>query len=244
MWLGGKLFENIAAFIAAQRPDILCLQEVYNAETYPVDTKWHHVGSLATMLGFSHYAFNPAFTRLEPSGFRMQNGNAVLSNLPIKSSVSTFFDVPFNGSYIEKPGDFQLTPRNLQHVELEMANQTLHIFNTQGIWGFDGADNERRLAMGDTIAREVAGVRPALLMGDFNVEERTQTMQKITETMKNVFAGELTTSFNMQQKNGGGFATSVVDMMFVSPDIRVTNHRVATENISDHLALIAEFEVP
>lgn len=243
MWLGGKLFENIQSFIANENADMLCLQEVYNAESYPTEEKWHLVGNLAKMLGYQHYAFTPAFSRTEPSGFRLQNGNAILSRFPLKSSDAIFYDIPFDGAYIEPPGDYQRTPRNLQHAQLEVAGQTLHIFNTQGIWGFDSADSERRLQMGETIARQVVGKRPALLMGDFNIHEATQTIGKIEEHMTNIFKGQLKTSFNLQQKTTGNYGTTVVDMMFTSPDVKVMSQKVASENVSDHLALVAEFEL-
>lgn len=243
MWRGGALFDNIKSFITQEKADLLALQEVYHAEDEPPQQQWHNISALARILGYPHYAFNPAFSQKREGQKRVQNGNAILSKFPISSSTSTWYDKNYQANLPEILGDYTATPRNLQHAEIAVDSKTLHIFNTQGIWGFDGEDNDRRLHMGEVIAQEVAGKQPALLMGDFNVKENTQTIQKVEQQMRNIFKGELTTSFNMQHKSDGGFATAVVDMMFASPDVKIVNHYASKENVSDHLALVAEVEI-
>lgn len=243
MWLGGKLFENIQSFVTRENADILCLQEVHHAESLPPQKPWHVVSELAKTLGYPYYAFAPAVGVLCDDGSRIQFGNAILSKLPITNSFSLFYDIPYNGMNQRTPDDYRFEPRNLQHAEIECAGRILHVFNTQGIWGFDGEDNKRRLAMGDIIVREVAGEKPALLMGDFNVLEGTNTIGKIEAHMKSVFKGELKTSFNMRHKDGGGFGSAVVDMMFVSPDVNVLNYSAPDDDVSDHVPLVGGLEV-
>lgn len=243
MWFGGKLFDNIKEFVTTENADILGLQEVYNSEEFPLGEDWHLVKSLAKILGYPYFAFAPAFGEVGKSGQRVQNGNAVLSKYPIQSSNAKFYDHPYRILFEVKEGDYRSTPRNIQHAEIILPDTTLQFFNTQGIWGFDGKDNERRLEMGDIIAKEVAGKKPALLMGDFNVCEGTKTINRVEAHMNNVFKGELTSSFNMLHKKDGGFATSVVDMMFASPDIKIGNHYASKANVSDHIALVSEFEI-
>lgn len=243
MWLGGKLFENVQQLMKRENAHILCLQEVHHAESLPPQEKWHVISELANILGYSQYAFAPATGVLLEDGSRIQFGNAILSKLPIKSSFSIFYDVPYNGMNRRTPDDYRFEPRNLQHAEIKIGDKVLHVFNTQGIWGFDGDDNERRLAMGDMIAREIAEKQQALLMGDFNVLEGTKTIGKIEGHMKNIFKGELKTSFNMRHKQGGGFASAVVDMVFASPDVKILNHYSLSDNVSDHVPLVGEFEI-
>jgi endonuclease/exonuclease/phosphatase family metal-dependent hydrolase len=245
MWLGGKLFDTINPFLAEQNADILCLQEVYQAEHNPLHQPWHAVGSLANILGYTYYAFAPAFAEEVEEGYRVQFGNAILSKHPIQKSKSVFFDVPYNGNWKPKTREEIIyTPRNLQHAEVLVQEKNLHIFNIQGIWGFDGDDNERRLAMADVIVREIQGKQPALLMGDFNVQEGGKTTGKIEAHMRPLFKGEMKTSFNMKHKDPtSGYATAIVDMMFVSPGIKIENHHVSDADVSDHLALVAEVEI-
>lgn len=243
LWQGGKLFENIKPFIAGENAHILALQEMHHAEEHPPQEAWRLIGVLARTLGYQYYAFAPAFAKAVQSGHKSRKGNAILSRFPITSSSAIFYDVPYNGTFTETPGDYRYTPRNLQHGEIDINGTTLHFFNTQGIWGFEGDDSKRRLQMGEIITREIAGKQPALLMGDFNVREGTQTIKKIEAHMTNVFASELKTSFNMRHKKDGGFATAVVDMMFASPDVKIGKHYASPANVSDHVALVGEFEI-
>ncbi len=244
MWFGGRLFDEIKSLIAEENPDILGLQEVYQAEYASLKQPWHAVASLASILGYEYYAFAPAFAEEVESGYRVQFGNAVISRFPIQSSQTIFYDVPYNGRFIPIPGDYTNTPRNLQHVEMGIHGKPLHVFNTQGIWGFDGEDTERRLQMGETIVRAVEGKHPAVLMGDFNCQEGGETTGKIEARMHSVFKGEMNTSFNMKHKDQPGYASAIVDMMFTSPDIQLGKHHVSKADVSDHLALVAELEVP
>ncbi len=244
VWYGGRLFDNIKAFIAQENADILALQEVYQAEHYSPQEPWHAVASLALDLGYEYYVFAPAFAREIENGQRVQFGNAILSHYPIQTGKAMFYDLPYNSQYVDiPPGDYQYVPRNLQHAEILIDAATLHVFNTQGIWGFNGEDTERRLHMGEVIALEVAGKQPALLMGDFNVQEGSGTIQKIEAQMHSVFKGEMTTSFNMKYKDNPGYAKAIVDMMFASPDIVIGRHYVSQADVSDHLALVGEFTI-
>lgn len=245
MWFGGKLFEHIQPFIAEENADILCLQEVYQAENSPLKQPWHAVGELANILGYKYYTFAPAFSEEVEPGYRVQFGNAILSKYPIQASGAIFFDVPYNGTWKpESQEDIIYTPRNLQHAEILINEKVLHVFNIQGIWGFDGDDTKRRLAMSEVIAAHIVGKQPALLMGDFNVQEGGKTTDKIEVHMKSIFKGEMQTSFNMNQKDpNSGYATAIVDMMFASSDIKIINHHVSDANISDHLGLVAEVEI-
>lgn len=244
LWFGGKLFENIKTFIAQENPDIIGLQEVYQAESADLQEPWHAVSSLASILGYRYYAFAPTFAQDVEDGYRVQFGNAVLSRYPIRSARATFYDVPYEGNWaIREESDIEYTPRNLQHAEIIINDKILHVFNTQGIWGFNGDDTDRRLQMGDSIVKEISGKQPALLMGDFNLQEGGKTTDKIEKHMHSIFKGEMKTSFNMSHKDKPGYATAIVDMIFASPDIRIGKHYVSTADVSDHLALVAEVEV-
>jgi endonuclease/exonuclease/phosphatase family metal-dependent hydrolase len=244
MWLGGKLFENIKKFIRHEQPDILALQEVHHAEYAPTEKEWHTVQKLTNILGYTHYAYAPSMAKNQEGGKKIQYGNAVLSRVPIRSTRSIFYDVPYNGAYEDIPNDYRFTPRNLQHAELDAGSTMLHLFNTQGIWGFDGKDNPRRLNMGKIIAKEIAGKIPAILAGDMNVQENSKTIKKIERHMSNVFKGELKTSFNLRRKPADKFSEAVVDMIFASPEIKIGRHYTTHDNVSDHLALVAEIEIP
>lgn len=242
IWLGILLDRSIA-FLKEQDADIILLQEVFDAR----EESWNNRGlrSRAELkkLGYAYEAFSPTFVKVQEEG-KIPQGNLILSKFPIVSSEEVFFDVPFNDSFLQWRGNFETTPRNLQHVVIDANGTELNVFNTQGIWGEDGDDNERRLAMGQTIADAVRGKSHVILGGDFNVQEKTETIKLIESVgVKNIFKDELKTTFNLRRKTHPGFATAVVDLLMISPDISVLEHSCPDVDVTDHLPLIAVLEV-
>lgn len=242
LWQGGNLFDEILAFIRAENPDVIALQEVYDGHDPNWERKYRSMDELRAALGYPHEHFGPTFLEIKDFG-KIEQGNAVLSRVPILKSDVVFFDVPY-GEREEIPVNFPTTPRSLEHVVLDVGGTQLNVFNTQGVWGEDGRDSERRINMGRVIAEEVAGKDRVILAGDFNVNPDTETIAQIERELTNVFKGELVTTFNMKHKTNGGFATAVVDMIFVSPEMKVLDHRCPAVNVTDHLPLVATIEIP
>lgn len=242
LWSGGKLLDNILAFLRREKPDILITQETYSGRDPALPQRYRSTEVLARALDFPHVSFAPAFRKIS-SERALEMGNAIFSKFPILEERTMFYDIPHQDMNLEGVSDFSRVPRNLQHAVVDCDGTTLNVFNTQGIWGFDGDDNERRLAMSDVIVREIAGKPRVILAGDFNVKEGTQAIRNIEAHLLNVFGRELRNSFNLRHKEHPGYATAVVDMVFVSRDIRVLEHAVPEDDVSDHLPLVCKVEV-
>lgn len=230
--------DNAIEFIKQENPDIVALQEVYNGSGTDLPKKYRSWEILKQSLGYPYTHFAPAFCEAKDFG-QIDQGNAILSKFPVVGSKITFFDVPY-GSRVESSGAYEFTPRNLQHVQLDLGSTRLNVFNTQGIWGRDGLDNKRRLAMAQIIAEELGNLQLTILAGDFNVFSNTQSIGFIENKLKNVFP-DLKTSFNMQHKPKS-FLPGVVDMVFISGDVSLKAQSCPQVNVSDHLPLLIEFE--
>jgi endonuclease/exonuclease/phosphatase family metal-dependent hydrolase len=244
LWFGGILFDPILEFLKKENPDILVCQEVYAGTYADLDRQLRSFEILKKELNFPYANFAPAFLENKKEG-AIDNGNAIFSRFLILDTKIIFYDVPYDKNYI-KPVDrtkIIFTPRNLQEAVIELGKIKLNIFNTQGIWGFDGKDNERRLKMADTIINEAKDKENVILAGDFNVNKGTKTIANIEQYLKNVFDDELITTFNMGRKDNPGYATAVVDMTFVSKNIKVLEHYCPKIDISDHLPLISVLEI-
>lgn len=243
VWIGGILFDEMVDFLKNENADILLLQEVFNGDHTFEKIQHRTFSELKKILGFEYAHFAPTLIE-EAEGKELVQGNAILSKYPVAEVSVTFFDIPFGKR--NSQGNFHLTPRSLQHVVAHVGEKQLHLLNTQGIWGEHGGDTDRRLKMAEHIVREVAQNQPLVLAGDFNVNEKTKTIEKIEQKLTNVFKNTLTTSFNLKRKNlvtDPGYATSVVDMLFVSQDLQVVSKSVPNVDVSDHLPLICEIEL-
>ena len=246
--------DEIIPFLKRENADVVALTEVFDGHNSDWEARYRSMDVLREALGYPHEAFAQTFCEVEDFG-EVNQGNAVLSKFPIQSQDIIALE-PYakrdarvaHQQYFSASGDeqamaqvFMNTPRNIQHVQIDIRGNTLNLLNTQGPWGMDGLDDDRRLAMGRAIGERVSALKNVVVCGDFNVQENTQSIALIEQQLKNVFKGELTTSFNMEQKKthrfAAGFATSVVDMLFVSPDLSIVEKAVYPDNVSDHLSM-------
>lgn len=239
LWLGGTLFDNILSFLKKENPDILACQEVLNGKDTNLERQLCSVTVLQKELNFPYTFSTPAYSETREEGM-IESGNAIFSRFPILGTKTIFYDIPYAKNYIKPsdPAGFSFIPRNLQQAVLEIGKAKLNFFNTQGIWGADGKDNERRLKMADIIVEEIKDKENVILTGDFNVNEGTRSIAKIGERLKSVFANELTNTFNMKRKDNPGYASAVVDMIFVSKNIKILEHYCPQVDVSDHLPLV------
>lgn len=240
LWQGGKLFDEIVSWLREERADIVALQEVYESSDRSLERRYRSLAELKRALGLPYGCFAPAFMDYREEVAEM--GNGVLSKFPVKAGRTVFYDVPYDSHFTENE-DFIQAPRNLQHVRVEVGGDVVNVFNTQGIWGRDGDDNKRRLNMARIIVKEIGDKKNVVLAGDFNVKEDTEAVATIENRLLNVFKGELKSSFNMKWKDNPNFATAVVDMIFVSQDVKVIQHYVPSVSVSDHRPLVAVLEV-
>lgn len=257
LWQGGNLMEDIFEFIKKENPDILALQEVYDGHNPKWDRKYRSMEVFNKELSYKYSHFAPAYLDNRDIG-KIEYGNAVFSKFPIKSSKVVFYDIPYRDDYVEKFENFPLASRNLQQVTLDLKGKELNVFNTQGIWGKDGEDSESRFQMSETIISEIKDKDNVILAGDFNLRDTTQAVKGIEKHLLNIFRGESKTSFNMKRKIkagvksfaaferpevADGYAESVVDMVLVSKNMKIIDHKYAQVDISDHLPLVVILEL-
>lgn len=246
IWKGGSIQNKAINFLKKEGPDIITLQEVYNRKEPYLEDRYRSLEILKIELPLKYFDFAPAFRDItKKDNLDAEQGNAIFSRFLIKKSNIVFFGAPYQSVYdYEEKKVYDVLPRILQNVAIEIESTTFHIYNIHGIWGLDGNDNEKRLKMSETIVDEIKNKKNIILAGDFNVRPDTKTIKNIEKYLKNVFKDELTTTFNVKRKSEpGGYATSVVDMIFVSPDMKVVDHYCPDEDISDHLPLVCVFEI-
>lgn len=239
IWDNAVSLEQAIKFIKNEKPDILSLQEVCDGKDKNLNAGRRNLGILKNELNMSYYIFSPAF--FEMRGEKVESGNAVFSTFPIIKNKTIFFDVPYGERNI-KEKTFEYTPRNMQHVKINTGEKILNVFNVQGIWGFDGRDSQRRIDMCKTIANNTKNLKNVILSGDFNVNPDTKSVNQIKAHLTDVFSDKIKTSFNIKRKDQR-FADVVVDMVFVSKEINITDSYCPEVDISDHLPLAIIFDV-
>jgi len=244
LWHGGRLFPGILSFLKEQDADVVALQEVYNGTDPSYPDNFRSLSVLRDQLTYPYDNFAPAVLDIMEVG-KIDNGNMVLSKLPISGSDVAFFNELYGECDAYDPRQFPTMPRNLQHVQIDTPAGELNVFNFHGVWDLNGDnDSPQRRKMSEMIIEHVKGKPNVILAGDTNARPTNPAMQRIEKHLKSVFGTELATTFNMKRKDDPGYATAAVDMVFVSPDMKVVSKACPDVDISDHLPLIVTLEIP
>jgi endonuclease/exonuclease/phosphatase family metal-dependent hydrolase len=241
-WGGKKLWGNIVQYLKEEQPDITILQEAYASEEQNAAPYLNTAASLQKILGFPYSEFGLEFI-IQTKEDKSPMGNAILSKFPL---------IKKEGLWLQGTGPTEVSdsdrqsipyfPRNLLHCEAEINGQAYNLMALHGIWAPDEQETEMQKEMGRKVAGYLQGKPNVILAGDFNINEKSETVQLLEQGLTNIFKGERVSSFNMKQKTKPGYATAVVDFVFASPNIKVAEHYTSEADVSDHQSQVVVFD--
>jgi endonuclease/exonuclease/phosphatase family metal-dependent hydrolase len=239
----GALIERCVEFLDLQDADVVLLQEVHNGLDAALPPRLRSLSAIQDKLNYPHRVYAEALLFNHPEG-KIPNGNAILSKYRITGSDFLFFHETFNQSYDDIPENYPKYPRVLQHAQLETPVGEINAFNFHGVWDLDGDNySDRRREMGEKIIAAIKGKQNVILGGDTNAKPSNQAIKNVEEHLKSVFGTTLKSTFNMRHKDNPGYATAAVDMLFVSPNIKILDKQCPNIDVSDHLPVVATLEV-
>jgi endonuclease/exonuclease/phosphatase (EEP) superfamily protein YafD len=217
---------------------------VYNGDIGHHDSQYRTFQTLQKELGYEYSAFGQAYAEKIGSGDLIPHGNAIFSRWPIVSTEIILMTESTLDYYREIPEHWPILPAPLQHAVIDTAAVKLNVFNMHGVWDLDGDNfSDRRRAMRDTILAAVDGKSNVILAGDSNAKPTNQAMKDLETKLRPVFDKDVTTTFNMRHKDNPGYATAVVDLMYVSANIETISRDVPDVDVSDHLPLVVKLQI-
>lgn len=233
---GGRLENQILDLLKKERPDIICLQEAISLKLGKNGGFFLTVEAIAEQLGMQ-LSYAPSV------GFRFMNrraefGNAILSTLPFESQHTVFTRKKYVKDFDAANDDYNV--RSLHHVTVKTDKGSLNVLTHHGhhIPSHKNGDAEtlRQCKLIADYLTKLTG--RSILTGDFNLAPHSESLEQINRVLHNVDIeyGITTTRTPLTTK------TEVCDYIFTSDDISVQVFRVADELVSDHRALIMEFE--
>jgi len=211
--------EKLGSYIKSTDRDIIGLNEVRDyCESLP---EYLDQAKILGELTDRNYIFAKAIDLPGPYG------NGFLTKYPIKS----YEVIPIPDPVIKEEDTYYET-RCLLKVVLDVGKD-ITIFVSH----FGCAKQERRLAV-KTVLEEVKKVTtPVILMGDFNEPPKTDILAPLYEIFNEAF--EDNNEFTIPSEK----PCIKIDYIFYSKDIKLISSEVKRECISDHCAVIADFEV-
>lgn len=239
--MGGKVREPLLEFLQAEAPhtDIFCLQETWRQNNAADGHRDLLAVLKETLPNFSLF-FAPMLLDLNfLDKQHVDLGQAMLVRNSIK--VIDCGQTTINPGSGPEP---EWTPgmrREMQFSKIEIASQTVNIFNMHGISRWPKTDSWEREAQ-SWLARNFMDkfTGPKILCGDFNLQPDTKSVATLKEGMRS-----LTDDYGVKTTRGRyrKFDDHVSDYMIVSSEIKVLGFQVPDIIISDHLPLILDFEL-
>lgn len=165
-------------------------------------------------------------------------GNAILSKLPVQGQNTLFTGKQLIEDFDFNRDDYNI--RNLLHASYVFDGVPLHILTHHGHHvPLHKNGDEETLKQCKIIAAYITKLEGKIILtGDFNLAPHSRSLEEINgiltnECLKHRIA---TTRTILTHKN------EVCDYIFTNDKIKVKNFEVSEELVSDHSALIMEFE--
>ncbi len=222
----------------SQATDIFCLQEIYSDAQNKEQRDLPHIRNLnifqdieQTLTGHAGY-FRPAY--------KDYYGVAMFIRKTLTVEEEGDFEIYHN------PGDKPATgthSRNLQFARINSGGKTYTINNVHGLWNGQGkSDTPDRIAQSQNI-RNIIGAQhnPKILCGDFNLLPGTDSLKIASEGLRDLITEYNITDTRTVHYDKGPDSPRYADYVFTSEDVMVTDFKVLPDAVSDHAALILEF---
>jgi len=235
---GGKLGQQIIDFLNDQKPDFVCMQEVNDLKGRAGYKFFATLDEIKEGAGFNEAFMSANYS----SGYmerQLEYGNAILSKLPFKTTKTVFTNGEYKQNFDIVNDDGNI--RSLQIAQIEVGGTTLNILNHHGYHlGFNKLGNDdtmRQMGMIADIIDKLEG--PIIFCGDLNLSPASESVKIIDKKLTNLsVTNNLKRTYNQFSQ-----VQEVCDYIFVNDLIKVTDFKMSDELLSDHKALILEFDL-
>jgi endonuclease/exonuclease/phosphatase family metal-dependent hydrolase len=223
--------ERVAEVIAAEKPDVVALQEldVRRARTRGVDQA-HRLAELLKMT--SH--FHPAMTVEEEL-----YGDAILTALPERKVKAEGLPL-----YTRIPG---LEPRGAIWITVEVGGAPVQIINTH--LGLVPQEQKRQAAalLGEQWMAHEAWKAPGILLGDFNATPYSATYRLLRAALRDAQAPSATWRGTPTATFPSSFPFMRIDHVFLTKGLETVGvsspYGPLARAASDHLPLVVDLEI-
>lgn len=233
-----SLSPSIVEFLDKENPDFITFQEAVSSQFGGKILET--IDEILT----SHPFRDSYYTPLVEFAFmhhRASRGNLISSQLPIvaKNELWTHGEYTEDFDYVDSGG--YNVARNVAHVEVSINNQPLHVLTLHGFHVKAHKNgNDETLKACQILKDYAAQLHGAVIItGDFNLTPTSESMKIFNEDFRNLSVeNNLSTTRNkLTTKN------EVCDYILVNDKVTVNNFSMPEDIISDHNALVLDFDI-
>lgn len=236
----GKLLKEVLAFIEQEKPDILCLQEVFSCEgdiKLP-DMMFNSLQLIQERTGFEYSFFSSVLTA-QYAGVPADFGIATLSRYPLQNKKSIFTHGTYNPH--QTTANYVPNTRILQLCEVAIGERSFNLANHHGHRELDPLGNEVSIEKMQLIKSNLEPLaKPLIFSGDLNIKSESPAMRVFDGFLEDLTA---THKVDTTLSELGKVSDVACDHILTSGDVKVADFRVAEDLVSDHKALVLEFDL-
>ncbi|NQU98701.1 endonuclease/exonuclease/phosphatase family protein [Candidatus Woesearchaeota archaeon] len=221
---------TVIPFLKKEKPDVLCLQEVYDCDF----EKYKEVSGLDGVFIPMFKGITKPTKNTDPN---VVQGNALLTNFPNNGiKVTTYF----GDENVPRFTTIANIPRKLSYTTIEVNGEKYTIGTTHFTWTPDGeADDPQRRTFKE-LMKVLKRFDELILCGDFNAPRGKEIFKKFEERFKDNIPLDVDTTLDLKLHKKAPLVY-VVDNIFTTPAYKVSNVRVV-DGVSDHKAVIGEVD--
>jgi endonuclease/exonuclease/phosphatase family metal-dependent hydrolase len=230
-------YDKIFSLFQKEKPDVVCLQEVYQVDMDFFSEKLKMTGYFSPMVNLTT---NNKKHRFSDKGLW---GVAIFTNLKIiKSNSKTYFgDSKIIPEWTDK--DPNCPNRVLAWIKILINNQELVIANTHFTWSGSGAISDLQRQTFTKLLNLIDKIKPDILCGDFNTPRGSELFDTLTNIYTDNVPENTKTTVDNKIHKAKAEINLVVDGLFTKKTLKTQNPRVVS-GVSDHQAVVVEIQNP
>lgn len=238
----GRLLRQIVDYLRQEQPDFMCLQEVYSSEIdtplYDFLRSYEHIQAAFP----DYHGYFSACYEMSMLGQAFKFGNALFSRYPITDTETIFINNEYQ-TY-KTFAAYVTNTRNLQRATVQLGNgKSFWLINHHAYWdpAPSGVGSEKsKMKMQKVAAIVENSPGPIIFAGDLNVVPASPTMQPIQSILR-----DLTQTYKLPTtlSQFGKVPNVPCDHVCVSDEVEVRSFAASDALVSDHKALVLDFEL-
>ena len=228
---GDNHLNDVFTFLQREKPDIVCLQEVFLADFPSFEEKLEMRGyhlSLMTVLSQNE-------VRLSQKG---EFGIAILSRFPL-NNVSIRYYAKYAGELPVYSGGANVMNRAVLIADVEKDGEFFTIATTHFTWTPNGTVTELQLDDLDSLREILKLIGQFVLCGDFNAPRGKQVFDALAQEYVDNIPSSVTTTMDNKLHRNHNLDPLVVDGLFTTTNYSAKNTKVVC-GVSDHCAIVSE----
>lgn len=240
---GSRHWPLIDPFFDLARPDVICLQEVFEEDAARAAGRLGMAHAFSPMT-LRHYDFSDENTPLRPFGI------AILSRDPLRDvreqkyhSTARPISAGDAATLEARRATFRQT---LLSAEVTAGDEALRVATTHFTWTPDGMSNRYQEEDARALMRMLDDMPPLALCGDFNIPRHVNPLYdvfiaKYRDAIPDSYLSSLDLSLHRRGGNpeaAASLAKFMVDYLFLGEGYRADDVRLQS-GVSDHYAIVA-----